>query len=117
MNPNPPHHQDEGDDAAFLSSLQRIRLRPPPPEWRSGILTAAVRAPAPFSMSWYRSPFWRSMAALWAVLLLLQLDTLRVAPAPSPVSAGFTPAASPLPQPDLQALLASLNNSRSPRIP
>ena len=116
MNPNPPRDPDEGD-AAFLSSLQRVTLRPPPPEWRGEILTAAARVSAPASVRWHHSPFWRSMAALWMALLLLQLDTLRVAPAPSAVSSGFTPAVSPMPQPDLQALLVSLNKSRTPRIP
>jgi len=116
MNPNPPHHHDE-DDAAFLAGLQRHTLRPPPAEWRDEILTAARPAASAPVQRWFRSPFWRSVAALWAVLLLLQLDTLRVKPAPSAVSAGFTPAASPLPPPDLQELIASLNKSRSPRFP
>ena len=53
------------------------------------------------------------MAAVWAVLILMMLDTWRLTPARTPVAAGSTPATAPLLPSDLQSLLVSLNSLHS----
>ena len=114
MNPNPPHHQPDGDDNAFLSSLQRLTLRPPPESWREAILSAAaVRTSVSSRIRWYRSPFWRSMAALWVAALLMTADTWRMAPEPQTASSARVPG--PFDTAEYHSLLASLNRLQSPR--
>ncbi|HWB05511.1 MAG TPA: hypothetical protein VG796_21010 [Verrucomicrobiales bacterium] len=103
MKPTSPNNQP-GDDAEFLGSLRQFTLRPPPAGWRREILKTA----SPLPVRWHRSPFWRSLAALWAVLLGLWLDTPRVESA-NP-SAGFSPA-SPLSPDAYQFVLAGLDRS------
>ena len=107
MNSNPPNNNHERDEE-FVAELQRFALRPPPAAWRAEILSAAGK-PALVPLRWYRSPFWSSMAALWAVLLTLWLDTQRLTPDSASQSAGASPAAAPLTHEELQALLASLD--------
>ena len=107
MNSNPTHNDPERDEE-FVAELQRFALRPPPAAWRAEILAAAAAA-APAAVRWYLSPFWRSMAALWAVLLTLWLDTPRLAPDSASQSVGASSAAAPLTHEELQALLASLD--------
>ena len=99
-------HPERDDN--FIAELRRAALRPPPVAWRRQILAAAVADNEPAAVRWYRSPFWQSMAALWAVLLVLWLDTRR--PAPDTAVAGPQLDFSPAAQQDLQALLASLGN-------
>jgi hypothetical protein len=89
-----PSSEPEGEDAAFTGRLRAFPLRPPPEAWREAILAAAFSQP-PVRARWYRQNFWRGVAALWAVLALLQVDTWRVTPGPSAITAGFPPVTSP----------------------
>ena len=88
----------------FEKRLQRLHMRPIPREWRGEILDAARRAgahqlstPNPRTTPWWRELLWPSpqawagFAAVWVVVLLLNLasrDPVRVAktskPAPAP---------------------------------
>jgi hypothetical protein len=110
----PPDSPPGGDDESFPAALRGLTLRPPPAAWRDEIFAAAHPA-APARPRWFYSPFWRGMAALWTLLLVLKLDTRRITPAPD--AAAQSPIAAPasFQQPDLQSLLASLNNHPSPR--
>ena len=109
MKPNPPDPPPPGDDA-FLSELRRFVLRPPPAEWREEILAAARSWPV-VHKPWHRSPFWRGMAALWVVSIVLWADTPRLAPATHAV-AETSPDSS---DEQMRALLAELEHS--PRRP
>jgi hypothetical protein len=103
MKPTSPNNQPE-DDAEFIDSLRQLTLRPPPAAWRREILKKA----SPLPVRWHRSPFWRSLAALWAVLLGLWLDTPHLESAGP--SAGHSPA-SPLSPDVYQFVLAGLDRS------
>lgn len=110
MNPEPASDPPE-DDAAFIASLRQLTLRQPPADCRRAILAATAVAPP---VRWYRSPFWRSMAALWAVLLGLWLNTPRTTPVPADPSAGFSSSTSLLSSDGIQSALVSLERPSHP---
>ncbi len=93
-----------GDD--FETFLSRQPFRPPPAEWKAGILRAARAPAAPgesdpappaaeraprrsaFAALFWPSPYaWGGLAALWLALLALKWDT----PAAPVLAAGRTP--------------------------
>ncbi len=113
MKPEPLN--DPPEDKEFISSLRQLTLRPPPAKWREEVLAVTAAAP-PAPVRWYRSPFWRSMAALWAVLLCLWVDTLRLKPAATGGPVANAPSVPPLFHESMQSVLASLDRS-SPHHP